>query len=137
DANQVRGVPGRASPPSRWPADHLHADTFAPQIFGTLDVRSDDQIEGDTACERPDDAQVQTAGRRPESRSATGGGEMHLSARHTGDHDGRAGHVDLLNVHAKLGEEAFFLRDPKRANPSADISVTDDDFRRREEESWC
>ncbi len=62
---------------------------------------------------------------------------MNLSARHTGDHDGRAGHVDLLNVHAKLGKEAFFLRDPKRANPGTDIGVTDDDFRRREEESWC
>src|SRR5918996_1533944 len=62
---------------------------------------------------------------------------MHLSACHTGDQDGRAGHVDLLNVHAKLRKEPFFLRDPKRANPGADISVADDDFRRREEESRC
>src|SRR5688572_10449799 len=62
---------------------------------------------------------------------------MNLPARHTGDQNGRAGHVDLLNVHAKFGEEPFFLRDPKRANPGADISVTNDDFRRREEESWC
>src|SRR5205823_3093943 len=62
---------------------------------------------------------------------------MNLSARHTGDHDGRAGHVDLLNIHAKLGEEPFFLRDPKRANPGADIGVTDDDFRRRDEKLRC
>src|SRR5206468_11481048 len=98
---------------------------------------SDDQIEGDMARERPDDAQIQTAGCRPESRSATGVGEMNLSARHTGDHNGRAGHVDLLNVHAILGEETFFLGDPKWANLGADIGVADDDFRRRDEESWC
>ena len=64
-------------------------------------------------------------------------GEMNLSARHTGDHNRRAGHVDLLNVHAILDKEAFFLRDPKRAHPGADIGVTDDYFRRREKKSWC
>jgi hypothetical protein len=36
-----------------------------------------------------------------------------------------------------LAKNPFSLRDPKRANSGADISVTDDDFRRREEESWC
>ena len=79
-------------------ADHLHADAFAAQIFGTFDVGSDDQIKGDTAGERADHAQVQTTGRRAERRGAAAVGEMNLSARHTGDHNGRAGHVDLLNV---------------------------------------
>ena len=46
-----------------------------------------------------------------------------------------SGHIDLLNVHAVLGKEPFFLRNPKRANPSADISVADDDFRCRDKES--
>src|SRR4030095_5104845 len=115
-------------------ADHLHADPFAAQIFGILDVGSDDQIEGDTAGKSADEAEVKTPGRGAESRGAAAVSEMNLAARHTGDHYGRAGHVDLLNVHAKLGKEPFFLRDPKRANSGADIRVADDDFRRGEEE---
>jgi hypothetical protein len=43
----------------------------------------------------------------------------------------------LLDVDAKLGKETLFLRDPKRAHPGADIGVTDDDFRRSDEEFWC
>src|SRR5437773_7754825 len=92
--------------------------------------------ESSPRCSSPSIAAIQMVP-PTKSRSAAGVGEMNLSARHTGDHDGRAGHVDLLNIHAKLGEEAFFLRDPKRANPSADIGVTDDDFRRRDEKPRC
>src|SRR5262245_20785661 len=58
---------------------------------------------------------------------------MYLSARHAGDHHRRAGHVNLLRAHAILSKKSFFLRDPKRTDPRADIRITDDNVRRREE----
>ena len=106
------------------------------KILGMPDIGPDHQIEWDAARERADDAQVQAAGRCAEGRGAAAVGDVHLPARHAGDHHRRAGHVDLLYVHTVLGKEPFFLRDPERAHPRADIRVGDDDFGRGEYRPW-
>src|SRR5882724_663471 len=79
-------------------ADAGDRERLAPQIFGSLDVRSDHQIIAVTAVERGDDFEVMSCGNSGQNCAAAGTPDMNTASGHAGDQSRRTADKNGIDI---------------------------------------